>query len=167
MDGEYISYGEHLAEPRFSVDFSAPRILVRQIPTKKEYAIEAVYTDGEEINDLNSMVITDIKVNAFYLLGVLNSRVISLWFFMKFDKFQRRLFPQFKVNELGDFPVPNATDSQQKSVAILVEQLMDEMKKESPNAGLVNQLNFDIDNVVMDLFGLTEEEKQIIRDFEV
>lgn len=166
-NGEYISYGEHLAEPRFSVDFSAPRILVRQIPTKKEYAIEAVYTDGEEINDLNSMVITDIKVNAFYLLGVLNSRVISLWFFMKFDKFQRRLFPQFKVNELGDFPVPNATDSQQKSVAILVEQLMDEMKKESPNAELVNQLNFDIDNVVMDLFGLTEEEKQIIRDFEV
>lgn len=41
------------------------------------------------------------------------------------------------------------------------------MKKESPNAELVNQLNFDIDNVVMDLFGLTEEEKQIIRDFEV
>lgn len=166
-NGEYIKYGENLAAMRDPNLFNRPRILVRQIPSKTKYSIEAVYVDSDAINDRNSMIITDIKINPFYLLGVLNSSVISLWFFMKFDKFQRRLFPQFKVNELGDFPVPNATDSQQKSVAILVEQLMDEMKKESPNAELVNQLNFDIDNVVMDLFGLTEEEKQIIRDFEV
>lgn len=166
-NGEYIKYGENLAAMRDPNLFNRPRILVRQIPSKTKYSIEAVYVDCDAINDRNSMIITDIKINPFYLLGVLNSSVISLWFFMKFDKFQRRLFPQFKVNELGDFPVPNATDSQQKSVAILVEQLMDEMKKESPNAELVNQLNFDIDNVVMDLFGLTEEEKQIIRDFEV
>ena len=166
-NGEYIKYGENLAAMRDPHLFNRPRILVRQIPSKTKYSIEAVYVDSDAINDRNSMIITDIKINPFYLLGVLNSSVISLWFFMKFDKFQRRLFPQFKVNELGDFPVPNATDSQQKSVAILVEQLMDEMKKESPNAELVNQLNFDIDNVVMDLFGLTEEEKQIIRDFEV
>lgn len=166
-NGEYIKYGENLAAMRDPNLFNRPRILVRQIPSKTRYSIEAVYVDSDAINDRNSMIITDIKINPFYLLGVLNSGVISLWFFMKFDKFQRRLFPQFKVNELGDFPVPNATDSQQKSVAILVEQLMDEMKKESPNAELVNQLNFDIDNVVMDLFGLTEEEKQIIRDFEV
>ena len=161
-NGEYIKYGENLAAMRDPNLFNRPRILVRQIPSKTKYSIEAVYVDCDAINDRNSMIITDIKINPFYLLGVLNSSVISLWFFMKFDKFQRRLFPQFKVNELGDFPVPNATDSQQKSVAILVEQLMDEMKKES-----LNQLNFDIDNVVMDLFGLTEEEKQIIRDFEV
>ena len=166
-NGEYIKYGENLAAMRDPNLFNRPRILVRQIPSKTKYSIEAVYVDSDAINDRNSMIITDIKINPFYLLGVLNSSVISLWFFMKFDKFQRRLFPQFKVNELGDFPVPNATDSQQKSVAILVEQLMDEMKKESPNAELVNQLNFDIDNVVMDLFELTEEEKQIIRDFEV
>ena len=166
-NGEYIKYGENLAAMRDPNLFNRPRILVRQIPSKTKYSIEAVYVDSDAINDRNSMIITDIKINPFYLLGVLNSSVISLWFFMKFDKFQRRLFPQFKVNELGDFPVPNATDSQQKSVAILVEQLMDEMKKESPNAELVDQLNFDIDNVVMDLFGLTEEEKQIIRDFEV
>ena len=166
-NGEYIKYGENLAAMRDPNLFNRPRILVRQIPSKTRYSIEAVYVDSDAINDRNSMIITDIKINPFYLLGVLNSSVISLWFFMKVDKFQRRLFPQFKVNELGDFPVPNATDSQQKSVAILVEQLMDEMKKESPNAELVNQLNFDIDNVVMDLFGLTEEEKQIIRDFEV
>ena len=164
---EYIKYGENLAEPRFSVDFNAPRILVRQIPSKSTYAVEAVYTNSDFINDLNSMVITDIQVNPFYLLGVLNSRLISLWFFMKFDKFQRRLFPQFKVNELGDFPIPAATDSQQEEVAQLVEQLIEEMKKNSLETKKITQLNLKIDDLVMDLFGLTEEEKQTVRDFEV
>ena len=166
-NGEYIKYGDNLAEPRSSVDFYAPRILVRQIPSKSTYAVEAVYTDSDVINDLNSMVITDIQVNPFYLLGILNSRLISLWFFMKFDKFQRRLFPQFKVNELGDFPIPYAMDSQQEEIAKLVEQLMEEMKKDSPDTDIVHQLNLKIDDLVMDLFDLKEEEKQIVRNFVV
>lgn len=116
-NGEYVKYGENLAASRDKEIFEKPRILVRQIPSKSTYAVEAVYTDSDAINDLNSMVITDIQVNPFYLLGVLNSRLLSLWFFMKFDKFQRRLFPQFKVNELGDFPIPDATESQQEEVA--------------------------------------------------
>ncbi|MDN3292178.1 TaqI-like C-terminal specificity domain-containing protein [Streptococcus sp.] len=166
-NGEYIKYGANLAAPRDKKYFETPRILVRQIPSKSTYAVEAVYTNSDFINDLNSMVITDIQVNPFYLLGVLNSRLISLWFFMKFDKFQRRLFPQFKVNELGDFPIPDATDSQQEEVAQLVEQLIEEMKKDSLETKKITQLNLKIDDLVMDLFGLTEEEKQTVRDFEV
>ncbi|MGV3300134.1 TaqI-like C-terminal specificity domain-containing protein [Streptococcus agalactiae] len=166
-NGEYVKYGENLAAPRDKEIFEKPRILVRQIPSKSTYAVEAVYTDSDVINDLNSMVITDIQVNPFYLLGILNSRLISLWFFMKFDKFQRRLFPQFKVNELGDFPIPDATDSQQEDIAQVVEQLMEEMKKDSPDTEKVNQLNLEIDELVMDLFDLAEEEKQTVRDFEV
>ena len=166
-NGEYIKYGANLAAPRDKKYFETPRILVRQIPSKSTYAVEAVYTNSDFINDLNSMVITDIQVNPFYLLGVLNSRLISLWFFMKFDKFQRRLFPQFKVNELGDFPIPDATDSQQEEVAQLVEQLIEEMKKDSLETKKITQLNLKIDDLVMDLFGLIEEEKQTVRDFEV
>ncbi len=166
-NGEYVKYGENLAAMRDPKLFEKPRILVRQIPSKIEYSIEAVYVDSDVINDRNSMVITDIQVNPFYLLGVLNSRLISLWFFMKFDKFQRRLFPQFKVNELGDFPIPDTTDTQQEEVAQLVVQLMEEMKNDSPDTDIVHQLNLKIDDLVMDLFDLKEEEKQIVRNFEV
>ncbi|HFI0077520.1 TPA: TaqI-like C-terminal specificity domain-containing protein [Streptococcus suis] len=166
-NGEYVKYGENLAAMRDPKLFEKPRILVRQIPSKIEYSIEAVYVDSDVINDRNSMVITDIQVNPFYLLGVLNSRLLSLWFFMKFDKFQRRLFPQFKVNELGDFPIPDATESQQEEVAQVVEQLMEEMKKDSPDTEKISQLNLKIDDLVMNLFYLMEEEKQTVREFEV
>ena len=166
-NGEWIKYGEHLAEPRYSISFDKPRILVRQIPTKKSYAIEAVYTDNYSINDINSMNIIDIQVNPLYLLGVINSKLMTLWFTMKFDKFQRRIFPQFKVNELGDFPIPDGTEEQQSLIAELVQKLMDEMKKEEKDESLISTLNIQIDEYVMELFGLTENEKQSVRAFEV
>ncbi|TNV68098.1 DUF7149 domain-containing protein [Trichococcus shcherbakoviae] len=166
-NGEWIKYGEHLAEPRYSISFDKPRILVRQIPTKKSYAIEAVYTDNYSINDINSMNIIDIQINPLYLLGVINSKLMTLWFTMKFDKFQRRIFPQFKVNELSDFPIPDGNEEQQSLIAELVQKLMDEMKKEEKDESLISTLNIQIDEYVMELFGLTEDEKQSVRDFEV
>ena len=44
---------------------------------------------------------------------------------------------------------------------------MEEMKKDSPDTETVNQLNLAIDDLVMDLFELTEEEKLTVREFEV
>lgn len=165
--GLWIKYGDNVAEPRYSVKFDKPRILVRQIPSNKTYSIEAVYTDEYLINDINSMVISNIQVNPLFLLAVINSKVSTLWFMMKFDKFQRRIFPQFKVNELGEFPIPDASDICQNKIAHLVQKLMHEMKNEFRNNALVSSLNVQIDELVMDLFQLTKEEKQSVRDFEV
>lgn len=57
---EYIKYSECLAEPRRSTNFSEPRILIRQIPNKSDYAIDGSYTDKTIINDINSMVVEDV-----------------------------------------------------------------------------------------------------------
>lgn len=105
-NGTWISYGDHLAEPRRSVDFTASRILVRQIPSKPPYCISAAYTERHSINDINSMVVCEFKVAPEAILAVLNSRLVSFWFVLTFDKLQRGLFPQFKVKELKAFPMP-------------------------------------------------------------
>ncbi|MCG9913673.1 DUF7149 domain-containing protein [Streptococcus suis] len=166
-EGKFIKYGECLAAPRNPKMFESPRILVRQIPSKSSYTVEAAYTNDEYINGESAIVITDFSCIPLYLLGVINSRIISLWFTIKFDKFSRSLFPRLVVNELGNFPIPDATDSQQEDIAHVVEQLMVEMKKDSPDTDIVHQLNLKIDDLVMNLFDLTEEEKQIVRNFEV
>lgn len=44
---------------------------------------------------------------------------------------------------------------------------MSEMSKEDRDSLKVEQLNIAIDELVMDLFELTDEEKQTVRDFEV
>lgn len=165
--GEYISYGEQLAEPRFSVDFTSPRILVRQIPAFSKYAIHATYIETDAINDLNSMIITNIMVNPYYLLGVLNSKLITIWFLIKFDKFQRRIFPQFKVNELGEFPTPLANSEEQTIISRLVIAMIDENKKAEPDMNMLDSLNKQIDDLVMSLFDLDDKEKQLVEEFEI
>lgn len=160
-NGEYIKYGDNLAEPRRLTNFKEPRILVRQIPSKSVYSINGVFTQKNIINDLNSMVIEDININPLTLLGVINSKVETLWFLMHFDKFQRRLFPQFKVNELAQFPVPNMNIKEQNEIANKVSVIMDKAESKQD----YSRENSEVDELVMEAYGLTEREKQEVRNF--
>lgn len=159
---EYIQYTDGLAEPRRSTNFTEPRILVRQIPNKNKYAIDGAFADTTIINDINSMIVENTKgIDILAILGILNSKPITLWFLMKFDKFQRRLFPQFKVNELAQFPIPELTDDAEKELSTLVSEAMDK-RKHGQN---ISKENDRIDELVMSAFNLDESEKQSIRDF--
>lgn len=160
--GEYIKYGPNLAAMRDPELFIGPRILVRQIPTKSIYSIESTYADSHIINDLNSMIISDIHtIHPLALLGILNSKIETLWFLMHFDKFQRRLFPQFKVNELAQFPIPDLNTADQNKIADLVKVIM----KKAQSRQDYSKENEEVDELVMDAYGLTDEEKQEVRDF--
>ncbi|MDR1484756.1 MAG: N-6 DNA methylase [Planctomycetaceae bacterium] len=122
--GEYIQYGDWLAEPRRNVDFTATRILVRQIPSQPPYCINAVLTNDHAINDINSMVIFNFKIEPLYLLTILNSRLMSFWFVNKFDKFQKEIFPQFKINELASVPIKTCSLSMQKKFVAVANKMI-------------------------------------------
>ncbi|MDR2757179.1 MAG: N-6 DNA methylase [Planctomycetaceae bacterium] len=158
---EYLKYGKHLREPRNDWNlFSTPRILVRQIPSPLPYCINACYTEETLLNDRNSMNIVYIKVSPLYLLGVLNSRVISYWFAYKFGKLQRGIFPQFKINELAQFPIPNASSDKQKPIIALVKKIF-VAKKKNPAAD-TSTLEQQIDSLIYGLYGITPKEQAII-----
>ncbi|MDR2761286.1 MAG: N-6 DNA methylase, partial [Planctomycetaceae bacterium] len=122
--GQWLKYGVNLASPRSYEIFSSPRILVRQIPSRYPSCINAVYTDELFLNDINSMIIFDFKIDPLYLLGILNSRLTSFWFINKFDKFQRAIFPQFKIKELALFPVIICDNNKQKTIADWVDKMI-------------------------------------------
>ncbi|MCX8481883.1 MAG: hypothetical protein ORN58_08195, partial [Sediminibacterium sp.] len=122
---EYLKYGSNLASPRKNFDlYSTERILVRQIPSKPPYCINACLINEVLLNDRNSMNVIYFKENPKYILSVLNSKLISFWFIHKFGKMQRGLFPQFKINELEIFPIKNTTLSIQNSIAVVSDYLM-------------------------------------------
>ena len=135
--GEYVKYGSNLAAQRKIELFNNPRIVVRQIPSYPPYCINAVYSEGIFVNDRNSNNIINIKsgYSYQYVLGVINSALLSHWFIKTFDKFQRKIFPQFKVNELEQFPIAQARDADKKSVENLVEKIM------SANTEFIAKLN--------------------------
>jgi hypothetical protein len=122
--GTWLKYGNNLASPRNKRIFTEPRILVRQIPSKEPYCIQAIFTQEIMLNDRNSNNIFDFKLDPLYILSILNSRLISFWFVHKFDKFQRGIFPQFKVKELALFPIPVCNKPKQKRLISLADKML-------------------------------------------
>ena len=158
--GEYLSYGVYLAEPRNMTLFATPRILVRQIPSAPPYSIHACYTTETLLNDLNSMNIVNIQGSPLFLLGILNSRLMTFWFVHKFGKLQRGVFPQFKVNELAQFPIAVANAAQKQAISQRVEKILAD-KKANLKAD-TSALDKEIDQLVYALYDLTPEEIAIV-----
>lgn len=159
--GEYLKYGKNLAAPRgnFSL-FSTNRILVRQIPGKQPYCIHACSTNEVYLNDLNSMNIVNLKDNPEYILGLLNSRLLSFWFVHKFGKLQRGTFPQFKINELEIFPIVKAPDKLEQEIVNLVINIKN--IKLNHNDTDTSGIDMKIDQLVYKLYELTPEEIRIV-----
>jgi len=174
--GWWLKYGECLAAPRDQKIFTSPRILVRQIPSPPPYSINGVFTKDYWLNDINSMIVYDFKnVNPLFLLAVLNSRITTFWFVNTFDKFQRKIFPQFKVKELAIFPIPNASEQEQENIAKKA-QLMLDLNKQLQKFGdkftderrkiesEIQKTDQEIDELVYKLYGLSEEEIKIVEE---
>jgi type I restriction-modification system DNA methylase subunit len=176
--GMYLKYGSNLAAPRSANLFEGERILVRQIPSSLPLAINGAIVSGEELNDINSMIVKSTSsYSNKYILGVINSRLLSLWFDLTFDKFQRAIFPQFKVNELAQFPICNIrfTKKEDKNrhdkMVTLVDSMLGLRKQraaaKSAAQKAITQRQIDatdaeIDRLVYDLYGLTAEEIALV-----
>lgn len=168
--GEYLKYGKHLAAPRDPRLFEGERILIRRIPAKSDHAIVAMLTDGEYVNEQSLTNCFNLKANPKFLLGVLDSKIITYWTLHKFDLFQRKTFPQMRAYQMKQFPIPNASLEEQNILGKLVEKLIElnsltELTKEDKEE--MKHLEFEIDEFVMSLYKLSEEEKQVVRDFTV
>ena len=95
--------------------------------------------------------------NNFWILGVLNSKILD-WFF-------RRTSTNNNVNvyEIEALPIPKITPANQ-ALADQIEALVDQIlaaKKDNPNADTA-ALETQIDQLVFELYGLTEEEILIV-----
>jgi len=106
------------------------------------------------------MNIINFKESPECILGILNSRLTSFWFVHKFGKMQRNTFPQFKVNELANFPLPKSRYKKQADIVVLVKQILAE-KKCDPKADST-VLEDKIEQMVYELYGLTAEEIEIV-----
>jgi hypothetical protein len=176
--GQYLKYGENLAAPRKPELFEGERILVRQIPSLPPYSINGVLTSGNEVNDINSMIIIrSVNYSLKFILGIINSRLITYWFDITFDKFQRVTFPQFKVNELAQFPIPaldlskKADKATHDNLVSLVDKMLELKQKEAaePNQHLktmitrqIEGVDKAIDTAVYKLYGLNAEDIKIV-----
>ncbi len=157
---EYINYCDGIANPRKPKYFNGARILVREITNPR---IFACYTDEEYYNDPSLLIVLasknyDIKV----LLGILNSKLATFYHFNNSPKATKGGFPKILIEDLKLFPLPKINETQKKTMINLVDKCLTEKRNNA--LADITKIDMEIDELVYDLYHLTDNEKKLIRE---
>ena len=158
----YVKYGPWLSAPRDPSNFQGKRILVQEITGGKDRRIVAAFYEDELYysRDVIPIKLQSEILHPFYLLALINSRLLS-WFHHKCSpKSQKTLFPKILVSDLKKIPIREVTIDKQKPIIDIAEQIM-AAKALDPEADTA-AWERKIDQLVYELYGLTEEEIAIV-----
>jgi hypothetical protein len=158
-ESEYISYGEWLAEPRVPDFFEGNKILIRQIPGK-ESLIASFIKETFVVDQTAYIAKPKSELDILFYLGIINSKLL-FWYFQNINNEFDQLFPKIKVKEFNALPVPSmeyASEEISTSVSNILEL------KDRDNKSDISQLENQIDQLVYQLYELTEEEIKIIEN---
>jgi hypothetical protein len=158
--GSYVWYGKHLAtyvDPKY---FNQKRILIREITNP---GIIACLVEEEFVND--PQIISVIEKNENYSLellwAILNSKLATFYHFNSSPKATKGAFPKILVYDVNNFPLPKTIENKkQENIETIVDQIL--TKKSKDNATDTTELENQIDQLVYQLYDLTEEEIKIV-----
>jgi type I restriction-modification system DNA methylase subunit len=171
----YLKYGKWLAEPRPAANFDAPiKIFMRQTGDSLIAAL-----DGGQRLCLNNMHVLvprgdypDIK----YVLGVINSRLMN-WYYHTLNPEMGEVFAEVKKTNVDKLPilVPDSSSRSQVNSHNRIAQLTEKMmgiveqaqsartdKERTVLERQTEATDRQIDKLVYELYGLTEEEIAIV-----
>lgn len=158
QEERWISYGDWLAEPRKSAPFdNDKKIIIRQTADKIiAHLDENKYLNLKNVHNL-SIIVDSYQYE--YVLAILNSSLLNWWYSQLIPE-QGRVFAEVKVINLNKLPI-KLTANQQPFID-KVDQILT-LKKDNPAAD-TSALEREIDEMVYALYGLTEEEIEIVEN---
>lgn len=124
--------------------------------------IEAAYDKGEYLAGKSTQLILekDKNISLKYILGLINSKLLVFFFKKMFNSLSMSGgFFTIGKEQLSNLPI--IIDKNQKKYIDLVDEII-ELKKLNKDT---QDLEDRIDEMVYELYGLTEEEKELIRNF--
>lgn len=171
-ENNWLNYGDWLAEPRKPSVFEGEKILIRKITGKT--LISTYIPATSYCNTLLFVLKLKEKTYSYKtILAILNSLLIGWYYRMKFQISDDDTFPQIMIRDILQFPLPAIDRKNDTELNKLVDQLL-KLNEEKADAKLqtkINQLQSKIDycekrvdEIVYQLYGLTEEEIGIIEN---
>lgn len=157
-DNTYLDH-KHKEYRRLNPFFSKEMIYLRRV----DVCLEA--TIGDVVYGFNKNVY-GIKINEEkgydrkFILALLNSKVLDYYYRKKFSTKKEDVFPEIQTYLYEQLPMPEATHSQQQLIIDLVDSVLAK-KKQNPQADTSVEENA-IDKLVYQLYGLTEEEINLL-----
>lgn len=177
---KWIKYGPWLHDYREMDWLTGPRILIREIAGKAPHRIFACYTEEMLCNYktvLNVNPSSDTQVSMKFLLGLLNSQLLSFLYPYTSTKQVAASFPRLSVRDIKRLPiaVPNVQEASGRQLHDRFVALVDKMltltpalraaKTDAEKATLQNAVtktDREIDQLVYQLYGLTPDEIALV-----
>jgi hypothetical protein len=122
---EFISYGEWLAEPRKSIYFDFPKVVIREIINPRIFA--TLIEEKCVVKNIAAVVIQ--KNEEFplkYFLGIINSKLMTYYVNEQSPKSQNKSYPSFNSRLLKSLPIACSTINQRDQFISLVDKLIND-----------------------------------------
>ena len=124
--------------------------------------IEATYVDTPLALGVGAYAITDFNsYNPYYITGLLNSKYTSYYLRCKFkDKHLAGGYLAINKSTIEQLPFAKANDATQELISSKAKKII-ELKMNNPSVD-TSALEREIDRLVYELYGLTEEEVEVV-----
>ncbi|WP_296618488.1 Eco57I restriction-modification methylase domain-containing protein [Marivirga sp.] len=155
----FISYGDWLAAPREMKYFEGKRLLMRQVLGKR---LNCTVIEKKFIIDQSVFIakpLSEYEKYTYTFQALLSSKLIAYYFKLTNNEFDA-LFPKIKIGEFKELPIIKDLDSAYNLLNLVSENIL-KMTLEDPSAD-TTKLEQEIDQMVYELYGLTEEEIKIV-----
>jgi len=105
------------------------------------------------------------EFNNIYLLGLINSLLLSYYFIQSFGSY-KKLFPRILIEKIKDLPIKIPENEREKEVASeIIEKVKILLYTDENETIKVNQIQREIDELIFSLYDINYNDKQYIIDF--
>jgi adenine-specific DNA-methyltransferase len=168
----WLPFDDSLKErPKELKWFEGKRILLRRLVNRQQRLMASLCSKAFLTNKNLYSILPQHNVDLRFVLGLLNSKLISYLYINQVTQAAKDDFPQVTIRDVLNLPYPLDDEIQQKCLVTLVDQML--KAKEELAAAKLDQdvqrlehrcatLDRQIDEAVYELYGLTEEEIKIV-----
>lgn len=148
---DWISYGNWLAAPRKKDYFIKERILIREITNPR---ILATISNEEYYNTPSIINCIDFNVDINYILGIINSKLMTFYHFNSSPKAKKGMFPKILVADVKKIPIKVNQEYMNTLSDLVKKQLISYDEK----------IDVQVDELVYKIYNLNSEEIKIIEE---
>ena len=129
--------------------------------------LEATISDGKKYgynkNVYGLKVLGNHNFKKNYLLACINSKAMDFYYKKKFSTKKTDVFPEIQTYLYEQLPIPQVNTSEQDAIIEIVNLILNK-RTNNPNTD-TSDLEQQIDDLVYELYGLTEEEIAVIEQW--
>ncbi len=139
------------------------RIIVRQL---SESGLICATIEPEGAYTSQSIYNINTNLNPYYLLGIINSKLMSYYFSKIFGSY-KSLFPRILIEYIKKLPLAIADKNIESQIENLIKKILNLNIKEVNEGKKFCLMDFQpqIDSLVFNLYGLNLSEKLLVRNF--